>query len=72
MEKNFYDQPINDLMKHCDGVRKVSAKQDGDYTTWCLLYIYYSYIYYIYKNIFIHILYIYIYWIIHVSRTITN
>ena len=72
MEKNFYDQPINDLMKHCDGVRKVSAKQDGDYTIWYLLYIYYSYIYYIYKNIFIHILYIYIYWIIHVSRIITN
>ena len=41
MEKNFYDQPIylltnqstNDLMKQCDGVRKVSTKQDGDYIT---------------------------------------
>ena len=34
--RNFYNQPINDLMKQYDEVRKVSTVQ-GDYTTGCLL-----------------------------------
>ena len=37
MEKNFYDQPINDLIKQYDEVRKVSTRQSDDYTTGCLL-----------------------------------
>ena len=36
-ERNFYDQPINDLIKQHDEVRKVSTGQDDDYTTGCLL-----------------------------------
>ena len=36
-ERNLYDQPINDLVKHYDEVRKVSTGQGGDYTTGCLL-----------------------------------
>ena len=32
--RNFYDQPINDLIKH---VRKVSTGQRDDYTTGCFL-----------------------------------
>ena len=35
--KNFHDQPINDLMKQYDEVRKVSTGQGEDYTTGCLL-----------------------------------
>ena len=35
--KNFYDQPINDLVKQYDVVRKVSAGQGDGYTTGCLL-----------------------------------
>ena len=35
--KNFFDQPINDLMKQYDEVRKVSTGQGYDYTTDCLL-----------------------------------
>ena len=35
--RNFYHQPINDLIKQCDEVRKVSAGQGDDYTTGCLL-----------------------------------
>ena len=35
--KNFYDQPINDLIKQYDEVRKVSTGQGDDYTTECLL-----------------------------------
>ena len=34
--RNFYDQPINDLRKHYDEVRKISTGQGDDYTT-CLL-----------------------------------
>ena len=29
--RNFYDQPINDLTKQYDKVRKVSTRQDDDY-----------------------------------------
>ena len=35
--RNFYDQPINDLIKQYDEVRKVSTGQSDDYTTVCLL-----------------------------------
>ena len=35
--RNFYDQPINDLIKQYDEIRKVSTGQSGDYTTGCLL-----------------------------------
>ena len=35
--KNVYDQPINDLIKQYDEVRKVSTGQGDDYTTGCLL-----------------------------------
>ena len=31
-EKNFYDQPINDLTKQYDDVRKVSIGEGDDYT----------------------------------------
>ena len=34
--RNFYDQPINDLIKQYDEVRKVSTRQGDDYTTGCL------------------------------------
>ena len=32
-----YFQPIHDLIKQCDEVRKVSTGKGHDYTTWCLL-----------------------------------
>ena len=35
--RNFYDQPINDLIKQYDEVRKVSTGQGDDYITGCLL-----------------------------------
>ena len=35
--RNFYDQPINDLIKQYDEVRKISTGQGDDYTTGCLL-----------------------------------
>ena len=35
--RNFYDQPINDLIKQYVEVRKVSTEQGDDYTTGCLL-----------------------------------
>ena len=42
--KNFYDQPINDLIKQYDEVRKISTGQGDDYTTGCLLdYVYFKY-----------------------------
>ena len=34
---NFYDQPINDIIKQYDEVRKVSTGYGDDYTTGCLL-----------------------------------
>ena len=34
---NFYDQPVNDLIKQYDEVRKVSTGQGDDYTTGYLL-----------------------------------
>ena len=35
--RNFYDQPINDVIKQYDEVRKVLTGQGDDYTTGCLL-----------------------------------
>ena len=36
-ERNFYDQPTNDLTKQYDEVSKVSTGQGDDYTAGCLL-----------------------------------
>ena len=42
--RNFYDQPINDLIKQYDEVRKISTGKGDDYTTGCLLdYTYFKY-----------------------------
>ena len=35
--RNFFDQPINDLIGQYDENRKVSAGYDDDFTTGCLL-----------------------------------
>ena len=35
--RNYYYQPINDLIKQYDKVRKISARHGDDYTTGCLL-----------------------------------
>ena len=35
--RNLYDQPINDLIKQYDEVRKVSIGQGDDYAAWYLL-----------------------------------
>ena len=35
--RNFYDQPINDLIKQYDEIRKIATRQGDDYTTGCLL-----------------------------------
>ena len=35
--RNFYDQPINDLIKQYDKIKKISTGQGDDYTTVCLL-----------------------------------
>ena len=35
--KNFYNQPINDLLKEFDEIRKTVTGQGDDYTTGCLL-----------------------------------
>ena len=35
--RSFYDQPINDIIKQYDEVRKVSTGYGDDYTTGCLL-----------------------------------
>ena len=35
--RNFYDQPINDLIKQYDEIRKISTQEGGHYTTGCLL-----------------------------------
>ena len=36
-QTNFYHQQINDMIKHYDEVRKVSAGPGDDYTTGCFL-----------------------------------
>ena len=35
--RNFYDEPINDSIRQCDEIRKVSTGLGDDYTTGCLL-----------------------------------
>ena len=35
--RNFYDQPINDIIKQYNEIRKISAGYGDDYTTGCLL-----------------------------------
>ena len=35
--RNFYDRPVNDLIKQYDEIRKISTGQSDDYTTGCLL-----------------------------------
>ena len=35
--RTFYDQPINDILKQYDEVRKVSTEYGDDHTTGCLL-----------------------------------
>ena len=35
--RNFYDQPINDIIKQYDEIRKIATGQGDDYTTGCLL-----------------------------------
>ena len=35
--RNIYDQPINDLVKQYDEIRKTATGQGDDYTTGCLL-----------------------------------
>ena len=36
-DRNFYDQPINDLIKQYDEIRKIATGKGDDYTTGCLL-----------------------------------
>ena len=35
--RNFYDQPVNSLVKQYDEIRKIATGQGDDYTTECLL-----------------------------------
>ena len=35
--RNFYDQPINDLIKQHNEIRKISTEQGDDYSAGCLL-----------------------------------
>ena len=35
--RNFYDQPINDIIKQYNEIRKIATGQGDDYTTGCLL-----------------------------------
>ena len=35
--RNFYDQPIHDLIKQYDEVRETSIEQGDDWTTVCIL-----------------------------------
>ena len=35
--RNFYDQSINDQIKHYDEIRKIATGKGDDYTTGCLL-----------------------------------
>ena len=44
--RNFYDQPINDLIKQYEEIRKTATGQGDDYTTGCMLdYQYFKYHY---------------------------
>ena len=35
--RNFYDQPVNDLIKQYGEIRKTATGQGNDYTTGCLI-----------------------------------
>ena len=35
--KNFFDQTIDSNIKRYKEIRKLTTRQDKDYTTWCLL-----------------------------------
>ena len=35
--KNFFDQPINSMIKTYENIRKITIGQGDDYTTGCLL-----------------------------------
>ena len=35
--RNFYDHPINDIIKQYDEIRRIATGQGDDYTTGCLL-----------------------------------
>ena len=35
--KNFFDQPINSMIKTYENIRKIATCQGDDYTTGCLL-----------------------------------
>ena len=35
--RNFYDQPINDIIKQYDEIKNIATEQGDDYTTGCLL-----------------------------------
>ena len=35
--KNFFDQPINNMFKTDENIRKIATGQGDDYTTGCLL-----------------------------------
>ena len=37
MERNFYDQPVNDMIKKYDEIRTIATGQGDDYTTGCSL-----------------------------------
>ena len=44
--ENFFDQPINRMIKTFENIRKIAIGQGDDYTTGCLLdYIYFKKIY---------------------------
>ena len=51
--RNFFDQPIENALKSCDNIRKISTGQRDDYTTGCLLN--YSYFKELYKLVAIDI-----------------
>ena len=35
--RNFFDQPINSMIKTYENIREIATKQRGDYATGCLL-----------------------------------
>ena len=35
--KNFFDQPINNMIKTYENIRKITIGEGDDYTTGCLL-----------------------------------
>ena len=49
MEKTFFDQPVNNIIKTYENIRKITIGQGDDYTTGCLLY--YTYFKKYYKMI---------------------